>query len=173
MIKNKIIEFKRENTDDVNYRKSSKSLNNLEALAADTRENMIISLFEEKDLIVRKDVETALGVSQATSVLILREMVNKGALRKEDRIKRYKALSCLPFYLSGSMKEPDKDSSISFLFKTLFFRKLPLIDTIRTIPQCRPLVNILCQGNMRFSIPLEAPFPVSVLRVLQLSLIHI
>ena len=64
MIKNKIIEFKRENTDDVNYRKSSKSLNNLEALAADTRENMIISLFEEKDLIVRKDVETALGVSQ-------------------------------------------------------------------------------------------------------------
>lgn len=82
MIKNKIIEFKRENTDDVNYRKSSKSLNNLEALAADTRENMIISLFEEKDLIVRKDVETALGVSQATSVLILREMVNKGALNR-------------------------------------------------------------------------------------------
>ena len=79
MIKNKIIEFKRENTDDVNYRKSSKSLNNLEALAADTRENMIISLFAEKDLIVRKDVETALGVSQATSVLILREMVNKDA----------------------------------------------------------------------------------------------
>ena len=96
MIKNKIIEFKRENTDDVNYRKSSKSLNNLEALAADTRENMIISLFEEKDLIVRKDVETALGVSQATSVLILREMVNKGALRKEDRISVIKLCPAFP-----------------------------------------------------------------------------
>ncbi len=97
MIKNKIIEFKRENTDDVNYRKSSKSLNNLEAAAADTRENMIISLFEEKDLNVRNDVETAL--SQATAVLIFHKMINKGVLRKDDRIKRYKALSCLPFFL--------------------------------------------------------------------------
>lgn len=67
--KNKVTEFKRETTDDIIYGKSSKSLNNLEAAAADTRENMIISLFEEKDSIIRKDVETALGVSQATAVL--------------------------------------------------------------------------------------------------------
>ena len=81
--KSKVTEFKRENTDDINYWKSSKPLNNPETAAADTRENMIISLFEEKDSIVRKDVETALGVSQTTAVLILHKMINKGVLKKK------------------------------------------------------------------------------------------
>lgn len=50
---------------------------------ADTRENTVIDLFESMETIARKDVETALGVSQATAVLILREMVDKGILQKE------------------------------------------------------------------------------------------
>lgn len=49
----------------------------------DTREDTVIDLLEEMDTIARKDVETALGVSQATAVLILREMVDKGIIEKE------------------------------------------------------------------------------------------
>lgn len=52
-------------------------------VSADTRENTVIDLLEEMDTIARKDVETALGVSQATAVLILREMVDKGIIEKE------------------------------------------------------------------------------------------
>lgn len=50
----------------------------------DDRENIIIDLLEEKGTIVRKDVEAALCVSQATAVLILRKMVEKGVLCKEN-----------------------------------------------------------------------------------------
>lgn len=53
------------------------------AVTVDARENAIIGLFEENDTILRKDVEAALGVSQATGVLILRNMANKGILEKE------------------------------------------------------------------------------------------
>ena len=47
------------------------------------REEMIIGLFEYRDSIVRKDVEDILKVSQATAILILRKMVEKGILLKE------------------------------------------------------------------------------------------
>ena len=48
-----------------------------------TREEMVIGLFEDRDSIVRKDVEHILKVSQATAILILRKMVEKGILLKE------------------------------------------------------------------------------------------
>lgn len=73
----------------VNYEKSNHSkqepVKNKPAVTVtlDTRESAVIGLFEERDTIVRKDIETALGVSQATAVLILREMTNKGILLKE------------------------------------------------------------------------------------------
>jgi ATP-dependent DNA helicase RecG len=73
----------------VNYGKSNHSKHEpiqtkpTVAASVDARENIVIGLFEEMDTIVRKDVEVVLGVSQATAVLILREMVNKGILRKE------------------------------------------------------------------------------------------
>lgn len=53
----------------------------------DARENNVIKLFEERNTITRKDVETALGLSQATAVLILRDMLNKGTIKKEGNGK--------------------------------------------------------------------------------------
>ena len=47
------------------------------------REEIVISLFEKQDTIVRKDIEKILNVSQATAVLIVRELVEKGVLIKE------------------------------------------------------------------------------------------
>ena len=73
----------------VNYGKSNHSKHEASqnrpafTTSAGTRENAVIGLFEERDTVARKDVEEALGVSQATAVLILREMVNKGLLQKE------------------------------------------------------------------------------------------
>ena len=49
----------------------------------DTREERIIGLFESKDIIARKDVEDVLKVSQATAVLILRSLIDRGILMKE------------------------------------------------------------------------------------------
>lgn len=47
------------------------------------RETIIIKLFEKQETIVRKDIENALNVSQATAVLIVRDLVEKGVLIKE------------------------------------------------------------------------------------------
>ncbi|MBQ9697769.1 MAG: putative DNA binding domain-containing protein [Acidaminococcaceae bacterium] len=54
------------------------------------RENVVISLFNDRDTIGRKDVESALQISQATAILILRSMVNKGILVKENAGKYQK-----------------------------------------------------------------------------------
>ncbi len=73
----------------INYGKAvhnkQEILMNKPAVAAtvDARENVVIELFEEMDTIGRKDAEAALGMSQATAVLVLREMVKKGILVKE------------------------------------------------------------------------------------------
>lgn len=47
------------------------------------REKDVLRLFEHTDYIVRKDIEDALGVSQATAILTLREMTNKGLLLRD------------------------------------------------------------------------------------------
>lgn len=46
------------------------------------RERRILEIFEEKDSITRKDVETSEGLSQAAAVRVLRKMVQKGMLKK-------------------------------------------------------------------------------------------
>lgn len=56
------------------------------------RQEILIQLAERHGYIVRKDVEAALGVSQATAILILRDMVQKGLLIKEGagKLQRYR-----------------------------------------------------------------------------------
>lgn len=72
----------------INYEKSGNG-NHKEPIqnAIGIRENKVIDLLEEKESIVRRDVETALNVSQATAILILREMVDQGILEKEGNGK--------------------------------------------------------------------------------------
>lgn len=53
------------------------------AIPRDERERAILRLFKNKDTILRQDVQAALGVSQPTAILVLRELVNKGTLIKE------------------------------------------------------------------------------------------
>ena len=42
----------------------------------------MLRLLDETGSIVRKDVERALGISQATAIILLRQMIEKGLLRK-------------------------------------------------------------------------------------------
>lgn len=71
----------------INYIKEHSTLHTQDGFVktekSSERENDIVKLFENRDSIVRKDVETGLNVSQATAILDLREMVNKGMLLKE------------------------------------------------------------------------------------------
>lgn len=46
------------------------------------REAQVTRLFDERDVITRDEVQAALGVSQGTAILILRAMLDKGALIK-------------------------------------------------------------------------------------------
>ena len=46
------------------------------------REKQILALFNQKEFIVRKDVELTAGISQPTAVILLREMVRKGLIKK-------------------------------------------------------------------------------------------
>ncbi len=50
---------------------------------AEKRQEMVMRLFETQSAITRKDVETALNVSQATATLVIRRMVADGLLVKE------------------------------------------------------------------------------------------
>lgn len=47
-----------------------------------TRENQVMQLIDQKGYIQRKDVELALEISQQTSVLLLRNLVEKGLVKK-------------------------------------------------------------------------------------------
>lgn len=51
------------------------------------RDEIIISMFETQETITRKDIETALNVSQSTAILIVRELVESGVLVKEGNGK--------------------------------------------------------------------------------------
>ena len=46
------------------------------------RENQVIRLFDQKEFIQRKDVESALKISQQTAVLLIRNMLEKGIIKK-------------------------------------------------------------------------------------------
>lgn len=56
------------------------------------RKIIITEMFENRDYIVRKDVEAALNMSQASAILTLREMVGSGILVKEGggKYSRYR-----------------------------------------------------------------------------------
>lgn len=51
------------------------------------RDEIVISMFETGETITRKDIETALNVSQSTAILIVRELVESGVLVKEGNGK--------------------------------------------------------------------------------------
>ena len=56
-----------------------------EVVVKNERMKMVISLLWKKDSIVRKDVDDLLGVSQSTSSILLREMLDSGLLVKEGK----------------------------------------------------------------------------------------
>lgn len=51
-------------------------------IADDDRIKTVLDLFNQKETIVRKDVDTALGVSQSTASILLRKMTQDGLLKK-------------------------------------------------------------------------------------------
>ena len=53
----------------------------------EARTEAIRALFERKDRIVRKDIEKALNMSQASAILLIRELVNQGVLIREGEGK--------------------------------------------------------------------------------------
>ena len=59
------------------YKKNdtSKTMKNISVNKKQERINSVLKLCRSKDGIVRKDVENALGISQATAILLLRELV--------------------------------------------------------------------------------------------------
>jgi ATP-dependent DNA helicase RecG len=57
---------------------------------ASERENLVLSLLKNQNFIVRKDVETAVGIAQPTAIHLLREMVDKGLLKKIGSGKKVK-----------------------------------------------------------------------------------
>lgn len=54
----------------------------------DDRQKILLRLARKQGLITRKDTETVLKVSQATAILILRNMLEKGLLVKEGTGKQ-------------------------------------------------------------------------------------
>lgn len=62
------------------------------AAAVSEREKLVLNLFNKQDFIVRKDVESAAGISQPTAVVLLREMVEKRLLKKigSGKLVKYK-----------------------------------------------------------------------------------
>lgn len=61
-----------------------------EIVVKNERMKMVLSLLGERDRIVRKDVDDLLGVSQSTSSILLREMLDNGLLVKEGKGRNLK-----------------------------------------------------------------------------------
>ena len=59
-----------------------------EGAGRDARQKTLLGLAEKRGYIIRKDVESELKVSQATAILILRDMLKKGLLVKEGTGKQ-------------------------------------------------------------------------------------
>jgi ATP-dependent DNA helicase RecG len=55
-----------------------------EAVINEKKEN-VMRLFENREFFIRKDVETALGISQATAISLLREMLDDGLIKKSTQ----------------------------------------------------------------------------------------
>ena len=77
----------------INYageRKDVTSTAPLKVTDKTNRQEILLRLAEKQGYIVRKDVEAELKVSQATAILILRDMIEKGLLIKEGSGKQQK-----------------------------------------------------------------------------------
>ncbi len=61
------------------------------------REKQILSMFDKTDSIVRKDVETELGISQPMAVRWLKQLLNKGAIKTIGKGKNIQYIKNLPF----------------------------------------------------------------------------
>ncbi len=97
LAENKTIEFKKEYMDAFKITlpntNSKSSIPATEPAAAiSEREKLVLSLLNKKTFIVRKDVESAAGISQPTAVVLLREMVEKGLLQRvgSGKLVKYK-----------------------------------------------------------------------------------
>jgi len=60
----------------------------LRRIILNENERAVLSLFKDKDFIVRKDIESSLAVSQAMAVRLLKELSNKGEIRAVGSGKR-------------------------------------------------------------------------------------
>ena len=78
----------------LNYGQEAQTAETRRTSGLTEREATVLALLEERGSITRREVEKALGVSQATAILALREMTRKGLLRKTGggRTQAY----CLP-----------------------------------------------------------------------------
>ncbi len=78
----------------LNYGREAQTAETRRTSGLTEREATVLALLEERGSITRREVEKALGVSQATAILALREMTRKGLLRKTGggRTQAY----CLP-----------------------------------------------------------------------------
>ena len=56
-------------------------------VAAEARESVIMTMLEKQDTITRKDAQDALGVSQSTAILLLRELTGRGVLVKKEPVE--------------------------------------------------------------------------------------
>lgn len=71
------------NTNYVSSQTVSASANVLEkSTILSDREEAVIHLFDAQDKLIRKDIQSALKISQATAILLLREMLDKGILER-------------------------------------------------------------------------------------------
>ena len=78
------------NTNYVGERKNVADNSTVKAAGKLDRKEMVLRMAEKRGYIIRKDVEAELKISQATAILILREMVEKGLLVKEGSGKQLK-----------------------------------------------------------------------------------
>ena len=78
----------------LNYGREAQAAETRRTSGLTEREATVLALLEERGSITRREVEKALGVSQTTAILALREMTRKGLLRKTGggRTQAY----CLP-----------------------------------------------------------------------------
>jgi len=65
----------------------------IEKLLLNENESAVMALLKEKNAIVRKDVETDLGVSQTMAIKILKGLVDKGEIRAVGQGKNTKYVS--------------------------------------------------------------------------------
>ena len=78
------------NSNYVDEQKAITPMAPLKVIDKTSRQEILLHLAEKRGYIVRKDVEAELKVSQATAILILRDMVERGFLIKEGSGKQQK-----------------------------------------------------------------------------------